>query len=98
MAENWSLREASSAVLGVGDARIEIERDFPDLHLVPRLKTLALELFDHAHRPETVLDVGERVGVLEIVAPNQALDRVPRDLERVLAGSPRHDRGSLCGP
>src|SRR5271170_131653 len=55
-------------------ARVELERDAGDQHLVARLEAVRLELLDHADRAQAVLDVRERVLVVEVEALYEPLD------------------------
>src|SRR5215212_9322822 len=67
-------------------AGIELEDDPRDLYVVAGLESLLLERGDHAHPPQPVLDVGERLVVLEVVTGDQALDGVAGDAELARAG------------
>src|SRR3954468_20974792 len=62
-------------------AGVELEDDPRDLDVVAGLESLLPERGDHAHAPEPVLDVGERLLVLEVVAGDQALHGVAGDAE-----------------
>ena len=59
-------------------ARVELEDDAADLDVVTRLEAGRLERVDHAHAAQAVLDVRQRLLVLEVVAGDQALDRARR--------------------
>jgi hypothetical protein len=60
-------------------ARIQLEHDARDLDVVAGFESLGLERADDAHPLQAVLDVGQRLVVLEVVAGQQALDVVARD-------------------
>src|SRR3954452_11705725 len=62
-------------------AGIQLEDHAADLDVVAGLESLRLERRDDAHAPQPVLDVGQRLLVLEVVPGDQALDRLPRDAE-----------------
>ena len=57
---------------------VELEHDAADLDVVARLEARRLERADHAHAAQAVLDVRQRLLVLEVVARDQALDRARR--------------------
>ena len=46
---------------------------------------MVLERRDDAHPPQPVLDVRERLIVVEVVAGDQAVDRIARDAELAVA-------------
>src|SRR4051794_16610763 len=58
-------------------AGVELEDDAADLDVVAGLEALRLERGDHAHAAEPVLDVRERLLTLEVVAGDEAVDRLP---------------------
>src|SRR4029079_11257480 len=66
---------------------VELEHHAAELDVVTRFEPLRLERRDHAHAPQAVLDVRERLVVLEIVARDQAVDGVTGDAEPVGAGA-----------
>ena len=61
--------------------RVELEDDAADLDVVAGLEPARLERGDHAHPAQAVLDVRERLVVLEVVAGDQPVDRVAGDAE-----------------
>src|SRR3954463_14977773 len=67
-------------------AGVELEDDPRDLDVVAGLESLLLERGDHSHPPQPVLDVGERLVVLEVMAGDQALDGVAGDAELARTG------------
>ena len=56
-------------------ARVELEHDPAELDVVAGLEPARLERRDHAHPAQPVLDVGERLVVLQVVARDQPVDR-----------------------
>src|SRR5215218_9980282 len=60
---------------------IELEDDTADLDVVAGLEAGGLQRADDAHPVQAVLDVGERLVVLEVVAGEQALDGLAGDTE-----------------
>src|SRR4051812_1819011 len=54
-------------------ARVELEQRAGDLHVVARLEARRLERADHADRAQPLLDVGERLVVVDVVAREQPL-------------------------
>src|SRR4051794_3533946 len=63
-------------------AGVELEDDPRDLDVVAGLESFSLERGDDAHPAQPVLDVGERLVVLEVVTGDQAIDRLAGDPER----------------
>src|ERR671911_1979141 len=61
--------------------RIELEHHAAELDVVTGLEPVRLQRRDHAHAPEPVLDVRERLVVLEVVARDQPVDRIAGDAE-----------------
>src|SRR4051794_29803707 len=66
---------------------VELEHHATELDVVARFEPLRLERGDHAHAPEAVLDVRERLVVREVVACDQAVDGVAGDAEPVRPGA-----------
>ena len=54
--------------------RIELEHDARDLHVVARLETGGPQRLDHPERAQALLDVSQRLVVLDVVASDQAVD------------------------
>ena len=79
---------------------VELEDDARDLDVVAGLEARGLERADHAHRAQALLDVGERLVVVEVVAREQPLDALaatrkrpppcarPRNRDRRPGGTP----------
>src|SRR4051794_27204469 len=68
-----------------GRARIELEDRAGDLDVVARLEPRRRERPDHADRTQPLLDVGERLVVVDVVAGEQPLDTRPGDAEHAVA-------------
>src|SRR4051794_37214496 len=66
-------------------AGVELEHRAGDLHVVPGRESRRLEALDHAERAQPLLDVRERVGVVDVVSREQALHALPADPERLVA-------------
>src|SRR4051794_34728192 len=66
---------------------VELEHHAAELDVVARFEPLRLERGDHAHAPEAVLDVRQRLVVGEVVARDQPVDGVAGDAELALAGA-----------
>src|SRR3954447_15632188 len=65
----------TSQILGAERrARVELEHSAGYLDVVPRLEPRRLEPPDHAKSPQALLYIGERLGVADVVALEQALD------------------------
>src|SRR5947208_1136349 len=60
-------------------ARVELEHDARDLDVLAGLETRRLEGADHSEGAEPVLDVAQRLLVLDVVARDQALDPAAAD-------------------
>src|SRR5581483_7657125 len=68
-------------------AATRLEGELADPHLVAGREAGPLERRDYADLAQALLDVGERLGVREVVAPDQELDPPPAHAEgAVLAG------------
>src|SRR4051794_31197119 len=59
-------------------AGVQLEDDAADLDVVAGFEAGGLERGDHAHASEPLLDVRERLLVLEVVAGDEAGDGLPR--------------------
>src|ERR1044072_1987997 len=68
--EEPSLTTATGMTAGTVGG-VELERHAAQLDVVARFEPLGLERGDHAHAPQAVLDVRERLVVLEVVAGDQ---------------------------
>src|SRR3954469_2230303 len=53
---------------------VELEHRAPDLHVVAGLEAGRLEPPEHAQGPQPLLDVGERLGVVDVVALEEPFD------------------------
>src|SRR3954465_1051497 len=73
-------------------AGIELEDDAADLDVVTGLEPGPLQRGDHAHPPQAVLDMRERLVVLEVVAGDQAVDRLAGHAELAVAGALDRER------
>src|SRR5919198_4248434 len=66
---------------------VQLEHHAPELDVVTRFEPLRLQRGDHAHAPQPVLDVRERLVVLEVMARDQAVDGGARDAVLAVAGA-----------
>ena len=79
--------------------RVELEHHAAELDVVAGFEAPRLERRDHAHPLQPVLDVRQRLLVLEVVARDQAVDRVAGDAELAVARASRpRTRAPAAGP
>src|SRR3954451_5576125 len=67
-----------------GRARVQLEDDAADLHVVAGLESCSLQRGDDAHALQPALHVGLRLLVLHVEAGDQALDRLAADHPRAV--------------
>src|SRR4029079_11529292 len=75
---------------------VELEHHAAELDVVARFEPLCLERGDHAHAAQAVLDVRERLVVLEVVAGDQGVDGLAGHAERAVGGALDHERAAAC--
>src|SRR4051794_32648186 len=68
-------------------AGMELEHRPGDLHVVAGLEARGLQLADHADRAQALLDVGERLVVVDVVASEEPLDPRARHPEDAVAAA-----------
>src|SRR5919106_3634833 len=66
---------------GGSSGRVELELDLAHQDLVAGLETHPLKGGDHPDLPQTLLEVVERLGVLEVMTGDQQLDAATGDAE-----------------
>src|SRR6185503_20090825 len=75
---------------------VELEHHAAELDVVARFEPLCLQRGDHAHAAQAVLDVRERLVVLEVVAGDQAVDGLAGHAECAVGGALDHERAAAC--
>src|SRR4051794_31412493 len=77
---------------------VQFEDDAGDLDVVARLEARGLQPPDDAHPPQAPLDVDQCVLVVEVVARDQAVDRVARDAIQPVLDVLDAEAPPRCGP